>query len=164
MTQPMPDAVRLPELARSLRAFGVARDAASEAAHGAVFTPLLDARARAAISELDGALSAFRGQPLAARIAARAAEAARAGESDPARARSRVALAREAIEPLRAELGELDTRAAVARESDSAREAWIEQLVRVFKVADVACTALARLLAEPTGNAAPSGWMRRFGR
>lgn len=175
----MPETVILPELARSLRAFGAARDPASEAAHAAVFTPLLDARARAAMSGLDGALSAFRGQPLAARIVARSLDAARVGETDPARARARAARAREAVEPLRVELEKLDALAAKVqeREGDSARSPartdetesarchkWLVQLGHVFRVADDACRALARLLAEPIAPPQPPRWLGPFGR
>ena len=48
----MPDRLVLPELARSLRAFGAPRDAAGDAAHDAVFAPLLEARARAELGDV----------------------------------------------------------------------------------------------------------------
>jgi hypothetical protein len=82
----MPEPELLPELARSLRAFGAPRDAAGEAAHSAVFVPLLDARARATTGDAEVALSALRGEALGVRIEARVADAAEAGENDPARA------------------------------------------------------------------------------
>ena len=167
MIQPMPEELRLPELARSLRMFGAPHGAASEAAHAAVFGPLLDARVLAATDGFAGALSAFRGQALAARIVARASEAAREGEPDPARARARVARAREAVEPLRVALHALDALAAAASESllpsSPHGVAWLAQLACVFRSADDVCTALARVLAEPLG-VAPRSWFGWRGR
>lgn len=148
----MPDRLVLPELARSLRAFGAPRDAAGDAAHAAVFAPLLDARARAELGDVEAALSAFRGGALSARIQSRVAEAAAAGELDAARARARVARASESVEPLAAELAALDALTAGARggSAESAGwQAWVAQLRRVFASADDACRALTRLLAEP---------------
>lgn len=169
MTQPMPEEAPLPELARSLRALGAAHGAAAESAHAAVFGPLLDARAHAARGGIDGALAAFRGQALAARIVARASEAARAEEPDAARARARVARAREALEPLRDALHLLDALMPAPSDdmtmpSSSAPAAWTAQLARVFRVADEACGALTQVLAEPTGAPALRGWLGRFGR
>jgi hypothetical protein len=163
----MPDIVVLPELARSLRALGAARDPASEAAHAALFTPLLDARARAATEDVQGALAALRGEPLAVRILARVTDAAHAGEPDQARARARAARARELIEPLRAELTALDVLGASAHgaaPTDPEWLAWVAQLRRVFATADDACRALARLLAEPAGGAPAHYWFGRLGR
>ena len=169
MIQPMPEEAPLPELARSLRALGAAHGAAAESAHAAVFGPLLDARALAATRGLDGAYAAFRGQALAARIMARAADAAREGEMDPARARARVARAREAVEPLRDALHALDTLtpppvANAVPASPSVAAGWTEQLARTFRLADEACVALARVLAEQVDAPVRRGWLGRFGR
>lgn len=157
----MPEESALPELARSLRTLGAAHGAAAESAHAAVFGPLLDARARAAVSGLDGALAAFRGQALAARIMSRAAEAARASEADAARARARVARARDALEPLRDALHVLD---ALASPETPGAAAWTTQLARVFRIADEACVALARVLGEHEEVVVRHGWLGRFGR
>ena len=159
----MPDFLVLPELARSLRTFGATRDPAGDAAHAAIFSPLLDARARATLGDAEVALSALRGEVLAARIGSRVAAAAGAGQRDAAAARARAARAGELIEPLRAELLALDllaldllasaTRAATNH--DGGWQAWIAQLRRVFALADDACGALARLLGEPAAAAEP---------
>ena len=157
--------VVLPELARSLRAFGAARGVTGEAAHAAIFGPLLDARARAGLGDVETALSALRGEALAVRIVARAAEAASAGQADPAHARARSARAGELIEPLRAELARLDLLAAAARGSSTGSDewrTWVAQLRRVFASADDACRALDRLLAETPPDATPARrWFRR---
>jgi hypothetical protein len=161
----MPEPLFLPELARSLHTFGAARDAAGEAAHSAVFIPLLDARARATTGDVEVALSALRGEALGVRIEARVADAAEAGESDPARARARGARARELLEPLRRELRSLDTLAVKARGAELRSpewEGWVAQLRRVFTSADDACRAIARLLGEPPS--APPPVRRWFGR
>jgi hypothetical protein len=162
----MPERLLLPELARSLRTFGAPRDAAGEAAHAAVFVPLLDARARATTGDMEVALSALRGEALGVRIEARVADAAESGESDPARARARGARARELLEPLRRELRALDALATTARDADLTSpqwEAWVAQLRRVFTAADDACRAITRLLAEPT--APPTRrWFGRHGK
>jgi hypothetical protein len=158
----MPERVLLPELARSLRSFGAPRDAVGDAAHDAIFAPLLEARARAELGDVEAALSALRGAPLATRIAARVAQAAAVGEPEPARARARSARASELIEPLAAELAALDPLAAAARggETDAPTwQAWVAQLRRVFASADDACRALTRLLAEPS---APARAARRW--
>jgi hypothetical protein len=155
----------LPELARSLRSFGAPRDAAGEAAHSAIFVPLLEARARAGLGDVEAALSALRGEALAVRIAARVAEAASAGQADPARARARAARASEMLEPMIAALAMLDTLAANARggSPDSpAWDAWIIQLRHVFASADDACRAFARMLAERQPDPKPA--RRWFGR
>lgn len=161
----MPDPLVLPELARSLRAFGATRDPGGDAAHAAIFSPLLDARARAALGDADVALSALRGGVLAARIGARVADAARAGQRDAAAARARAARASELIEPLRAELLALDLLANEARGATNHAagwQAWIAQLRRVFALADDACGALARLLGEPAATAEPAPrWFAR---
>ena len=169
MIQPMPEEARLPELARSLRALGAAHGAAAESAHAAVFGPLLDARAVAATRGLGEACAVFRGQALAARIVARAADAAREGELDAASARARVARAREALEPLRDALLALDTlvppRATDATTSSpSASAAWQAHLLRTFRIADEACVALTRVLVKEDDVPVRRGWFGRFGR
>jgi hypothetical protein len=161
----MPEPILLPELARSLRAFGAPHGAAGEAAHSAVFGPLLDARARAGLGDVEAALSALRGETLAVRIAARAAEVASIGQTDPAHARARSARAGELIEPLRAELSRLDALAASARGGSTESEgwsAWVAQLRRVFASADDACRGLSRLLSEMPADVKPARrWFRR---
>jgi hypothetical protein len=145
----MPEQVVLPELARSLRAFGAPRDAAADAANAAIFTPLLDARARAGLGDVEAALSALRGDALAVRLRSRVAEAAVVGIREPAAARARSARAAELLEPLLAELASLDRFAARARggtTDDPAWREWVSQLRRVFASADDACRALATLL------------------
>lgn len=157
----MPEPLLLPELARSLRAFGASRDAASDAAQAAIFAPLLDARARAATGDADVALSVLRGEALATRIEGCVAAAAEATEHDAARRRARAARARALVEPLRAELRALDALSARARMGgvESAEwRAWVEQLRRAFSAADDACRALAHLLAEPAAADTRSGW------
>jgi hypothetical protein len=159
----MPEPLLLPELARSLRTFGAPRDAAGEAAHSAVFVPLLDARARATTGDVEVALSALRGEALGVRIEARVADAAESGETDPARARARGARARELLEPLRQDLRALDALAVKARGTGPESpewSRWVAQLKRVFASADDACRAIARLLSEP---AAPIPERRWFG-
>jgi hypothetical protein len=161
----MPEPLLLPELARSLRSFGAPRDDASEAAHAAIFAPLLDARARAGLGDVEAALSALRGESLAVRIGARVSETAAAGQVDPARGRARAARACEMIEPLVRELGVLDTLAAKARggsAESAAWNAWVEQLRRVFASADDACRAVASLLSARGDDVAPSRrWFKR---
>jgi hypothetical protein len=154
----MPERLLLPELARSLRTFGAPRDAAGDAANDAIFSPLLEARARAELGDVEAALSALRGGPLGTRIEARVTQAAAVAEHDPARARARAARASELVEPLVAELAALDALATGARggTTDSPGwAAWVAQLRRVFASADDACRALARLLAEPAADARP---------
>ena len=160
----MPDHLLLPELARSLRAFGAPRDSSGEAAHAAIFAPLLDARARATTGDAEVALSALRGEALGIRIEARVADAAESGESDPPRARARGARAHALIEPLRQDLRALDALAARARTGgpeSTEWQAWVAQLRRVFASADDACRALARLLAEPAEAAPTRRWFGR---
>ena len=161
----MPEPLILPELARSLRSFGAPGDAASESAHSAIFAPLLDARARASLGDVEAALSALRGGPLAVRIQARVAETASAGQSDPAIARARAARASELLDALLADFVTLDALAAKARggSTDSPSwQAWVAQLRRVFASADDACGGFARLLAERQAEPAPRRrWFRR---
>ena len=146
----MPDtrAPNLPELARSLRSLGALRDGSSDAAHAAVFIPLLEARARAEGGSADVVLAALRGDALAARIEAQALDAAVHGVDVPSRARALSALTGELMEPLRAELLSLDAAALEARDDDASWQRWVAQLKRVFAAADVACQALAWLLAS----------------
>jgi hypothetical protein len=165
----MPEEARLPELARSLRTFGAAHGAAAEAAHAAIFGPLLDARALAATGGVEGAMTVFRGQALAARIIARAADAAREGEADAARARARVARAREALEPLRDALRALDTllpspAAGASDDAVTTAAAWTAHLARTFRIADEASVALTRVLAEHDDVVVRRRWFGRFGR
>lgn len=159
----MPDAPNLPELARSLRSLGEQRDACAEAAHTAIFSPLLDARARAADKSTDIVLAALRGDALSARIEAQAVDAAVQGIEQPARMRALSAQTAELMEPLRAALLALDELAPAAREGTAGWEAWVAQLRRVFASADVACQALSRLLADRSLGAAPR-WFERSAR
>jgi uncharacterized protein (DUF3084 family) len=161
----MPDPLILPELARSLRSLGAPRGVEGDAAHGAIFPPLLEARARATLGDVEDALAAFRGGPLGARIQARVVDAASAGQSDAARARARAARATELLDALLADLTALDAAALQVRggSADLAGwQAWVAQLRRVFATADDACRALARLLAERPPEPARS--RRWFGR
>ena len=181
----MPEPVLLPELARSLRAFGAPRDAAADAANAAIFTPLLDARARAGLGDVEAALSALRGEALAVRLQSRVveaalsalrgealavrlqsrvAEAAAVGQREPAAARARSARAAELLEPVLAELASLDRLAVKARGSTTdapAWQEWVAQLRRVFASADDACRALAALLAEPVETQRSRHWFGR---
>lgn len=159
----MPDPVSLPEIARSLRALGTARDVPSESAHDVIFPPLLEARAAATDVEL--ALSSFAGERLATIIEARASAAAQLTARDPAQARARAALATECLEQLRDELTRLDELGQDARDrhSDAVRwERWVDQLRRVFVEADRTCGRLSAVLAA--ASAAPPPARRWFGR
>lgn len=156
----------LPEMARSLRTFGQPVNATTDAAHAAVLVPLLDARARASGSEGREILEALRGTALAARIEAAVRAAAAVGEADPARARARIAAARELLEPMRQELSRLDALAPEAEREGTTSAAWsrwVSQLRQVFAAADVACGGLARLLAEGAGDAPRRRWFARRG-
>ncbi len=161
----MPDAQRpapaLPELARSLRSLGAPRDPAAEAAHAAIFPPLLDARARAAGSTVDAVLSALRGDALSARIEAAAVDAAVHGITQPAVSRALTAQTGELMEPLRAELLKLDAAAEAARDAGDGWQAWVAQLRRVFHSADVACQSLAQLLATRDSQIPVPRWFER---
>ena len=157
----MPDARELPELARSLRSLGALGDGPADAAHCAIFVPLLEARARAAGASVEEMLSALRGDALSARIEAFAVDAAVQGIDQPALARALTAQAEELMEPLRTVLLELDVLVADAREGGPGWDAWVAQLRRVFAAADVACRDLARLLASRTTSAAPPRWFER---
>ena len=157
----MPDAPLLPELARSLRSLGAHRDAAAEAAHAAIFLPLLDARARASRASKESVLSALRGDALAARIEALAVDAAVQGIEQPALARALSAQSVELVEPLRVSLLALDRAAEPALTDDAGWDAWVAKLRAVFLSADVACQALARLLATRQTRTAAPRWFER---
>ena len=149
----------LPELARSLRILGALRDdAAAEAAHGAVFGPLLDARARASRGDADGALAALRGAALAARITAQVNIATAANITEPARVRARQAAAKELIQPLLAALAQLDR---VVPRAEDEWQRWVDQLRVVFSAGDDACGALAQLLSEEGEPPRPRRWFGR---
>ena len=163
----MPDETRLPELARSLRSLGSARDAAGEAAHDAIFTPLIEARARAARATGRDVIAPLRGAALYDRIERGVVAAAAAGAEPAAVARARAAAAREMLEPLRAALVELDERALAASVEGPGTvewETWLSGLRRAFGSADDACARLARLLAVPARLQEPSSWFRSRGR
>lgn len=160
----MPESPPLPELARSLRSLGEQRDAATEAAHAAIFLPLLNARARAAGASIDVVLAALRGDALSARIEAQAVDAAVHGVEQPPRVRALTAHTSELIAPLRAALLALDVLAPAARDSATGWEAWVAQLRRVFGSADLACQGLARLLADREARGAALRWFERSAR
>src|SRR5215212_5431887 len=122
----MPEYV-LPELARSLRSLGAQRDVAADAAHAAVFVPLLEARARAGHGSLDKMLAALRGESLAARIEVLAIAAATEGVVDPARARALTARTGELLDALKASLHGLDERAKMVKVDDGAWDGWVAQ-------------------------------------
>ena len=162
----MPDA-SLPELARSLRALGAARDPATEAAHDAIFAPLIAARVLAARAEGRDVVHSFHGVALIEAIDRGVSTAACAGADNPAVARARSASARDAIDPLRLALVSLDAGAASAAAAGPASpewEAWIVELRRAFAAADEACRRLARVLAEPLPTEGDAGWFRRLRR
>ena len=159
----MPDA-SLPELARSLRSLGAARDPATEAAHDAIFAPLIAARVRAARAEGRDVVHSFGGANLLEAIERGVNAAAAAGTESPAFARARSAAARDAIEPLRAALRSLDERAADAAAGDARSPEWarwIEALRLTFAAADEVCSHLARVLAEPAREERNGHWFRR---
>lgn len=156
-----PGTPMLPELARSLRSLGTQLDASSEAAHAAIFLPLLEARTRASGAPIDAVLAALRGDALSARIEANAVDAVMQGVEDPANARALTARAGEAMQPLRNALLELDAAAPAAREGDAGWAAWVEQLRRAFMAADVACQALTTLLAGRAALPTKPRWFER---
>ena len=159
----MPDLAHLPELGRSLRSLGAQRDAAGDAAHSAIFLPLLDARARAGPSK-NAALLALRGDALSARIEAQAVDAAVQGIAQPARVRSLTAHTEELMEPLREALLALDGAAEGARADPAGWESWIAHLRQVFTTADVACQSLARLIASRETRLTTPRWYERVPR
>ena len=154
----------LPELARSLRSLGHQPNAASEAAHDAIFTPLLEARTRAAEASADEILAAIRGSALLARMEANAVDAAVHGVEEPALSRALSAQTAEIMAPLRAALVELDDRAPAAARGSEGWDAWIAQLRLAFAAADTACSALSRLIAERNEQVATPRWFERIGR
>jgi len=159
----MPDP-SLPELVRSLRSLGAARDPATVAAHDAIFAPLIAARVRAARSEGHDVVHSFHGAALLEAIERGATAAAAVGTKTAAEARARSAAARDALEPLRAALRLLDEGAAGASGGgvDSPEwGAWIAALRRAFAAADEACGHLARALAEPLYEEPEPRWFRR---
>jgi hypothetical protein len=159
----MPDP-SLPELVRSLRSLGAARDAATEAAHDAIFAPLIAARVRAARAEGRDVVHSFHGVALIESIERGATTAASAGTQSAAEARARSAAARDAIEPLHAALVALDERAPAASAAGMHSPEWalwIAALRRVFSVADEVCTHLAHVLAEPPREEPEPRWFRR---
>jgi hypothetical protein len=161
------DESQLPELARSLRTLGAARDAATEAAHDAIFTPLIDARVRAARATGRDVIALLRGATLYQQIERGVVTAASNGAAPPAVARARAAAAREMLEPVRAALVAVDDRASAASTEGlgtAAWEAWLVELRRVFGAADDACVKLARLLAVPPRLEEPSRWFGPRGR
>ena len=159
----MPDP-SLPELARSLRSLGAARDPATEAAHDAIFAPLIAARVRAARAEGRDVVHSFHGASLLESIERGVNAAAAVGTESSAVARARSAAARDAIEPLRSALAALDERADPASTggAHSAEWAsWIDALRRAFAAADEACGHLARVLAEPPRQEGNGRWFSR---
>ena len=160
----MADAPVLPELARSLRTLGHQPNAATEAAHGAIFTPLLDARTRAAGAPADAVLGAMRGSALIARIEANAVDAAVLGVEEPAHVRALTAQTAELMAPLRVALVELDERAPTEPNDTAGWNAWIGQLRVAFLAADTACSALASLIAHRAEQVANPRWFERIGR
>lgn len=161
----MPDPT-LPELARSLRSLGAARDPATEAAHDAIFAPLIAARVRAARAEGRDVVHSFHGVVLLEAIERGVTSAASVGTKSAAEARARSAAARDAIEPLRAALLSLDAGAAGASSAGMHSPEWalwIAALRRAFGAADEACGHLARVLAEPPYEEPEPRWFRRRG-
>ena len=156
----MPDP-SLPELARSLRSLGAARDPATAAAHDAIFAPLIAARVRAARAEGRDVVHSFSGATLLEAIERGVNAAAAVGTESSAVARARSAAARDAIEPLRAALRTLDEGAAQASKGDSHSPEWarwITALRRAFVAADESCSHLARVLAEPPREELNGRW------
>jgi hypothetical protein len=160
----MPDS-SLPELARSLRSLGAARDPATEAAHDAIFAPLIAARVRAARAEGRDVVHSFRGATLLEAIERGVSAAAAVGTESSAVARARSAAARDAIEPLRKALVALDEGAAAASTAgvhSPEWATWIAALRRAFTAADEACGQLARVLAEPPRQEGNGRWFSRY--
>ena len=163
----MPDDPRLPELARSLRSLGAARDPAAEAAHDAIFTPLIEARVRAARANGRDIVGLLRGATLYQQIERAVVSAASVGATPPAVARARASAAREMLEPVRTALAAVDDRASAASAGGlgtPAWEAWLVELRRTFGAADDAVIKLARLLAVPAKLDEPSRWFGPRGR
>ena len=159
----MPDG-ELPELARSLRSLGAARDAATQAAHDAIFPPLIAARVRASRAEGRDVVHAFNGTALGEQIERAVMAAATVGTTHASVARARSARAKDLLGPLQAAFAALDERgraAAGATPGSEPWEAWVESLRRAFAVADEVCSRLARVLAEPPTEQEERGWFGR---
>jgi hypothetical protein len=159
----MPDPI-LPELARSLRTLGAARGPAAQAAHDAIFPPLIAARLRASRAEGPDVVHSLHGATLAELIERAVVASATAGTTLPAMARARSAHARDLLDPLRRALAELDSRAPGAIAEGSASQAWnewLDALRHTFEAADAACRALSDLLAQPSETRSRLPWPRR---
>jgi hypothetical protein len=157
----------LPELARSLRSLGAARDQATQAAHDAIFPPLIAARVRASRAEGRDIVHAFHGASLLEQIERAATVAASLGTTQPSVARARSARARDAIAPLRSAFALLDERGRAAQDAtpgSASWEAWIESLRRAFAAADDVCGRLASVLAEPPAEHDEGNWFGRLRR
>ena len=163
----MPDG-ELPELARSLRSLGAARDPATQAAHDAIFPPLIAARVRASRAEGRDVVHAFNGASLSEQIERAVTSAATDGTMHPSVARARSARARDLLGPLKAAFAALDAQgraAAAALPGSEPWAAWVESLRRAFAAADEVCGQVARVLAEPPDEPEERGWFgRRRGR
>jgi hypothetical protein len=159
----MPDG-ELPELARSLRSLGAARDAATQAAHDAIFPPLIAARVRASRAEGRDVVHAFSGASLGEQIERAVTVAATLGTTQPSVARARSARAKDLLAPLQAAFARLDEQgreAAGASPGSEPWEAWVDSLKRTFAAADEVCGQLARVLAEPPAEPEERGWFGR---
>ena len=159
----MPDA-ELPELARSLRSLGAARDPATQAAHDAIFPPLIAARVRASRAEGRDVIHAFNGAALSEQIERAVTEVATLGTTHPSVARARSARAKDLLGPLQAAFARLDEQgraAAAAVPGSEPWESWVESLKRAFGAADEVCGQLARVLEEPAAEPEKRGWFRR---
>jgi hypothetical protein len=158
------DELPLPELLRSLRTLGAVRDSAAQAAHDAIFAPLIAARLRASRAEGRDVVRSLHGATLLESIERASVAVATAGAMSPAMARARTAQARDLLDPLRDALAALDDRAAAALDADAestAWRAWLDALRHAFAVADDACRPLARLLATPPDDSARLRWYDR---
>src|SRR6478752_1797512 len=107
LTIPMPEG-ELPELARSLRSLGAARDPATQAAHDAIFPPLIAARVRASRAEGRDVVHAFNGVSLGEQIERAVMAAATLGTTHSSVARARSARATDLLAPLQTALAKLD--------------------------------------------------------
>ena len=151
-TSPMPDA-SLPELARSLRSLGAARDPATEAAHDAIFAPLIAARVRAARAEGRDVVHSFHGVDAARGDRARRQRRGRRRDGESSR-RPRPLRRRLATRSSRSgrRSRSLDDSAPPRRRRARSRRSGSIGSRRcgcAFAAADEACGHLARVLAEP---------------
>ncbi len=147
----------LPEFTRSLRALAVPSAPGSD--HDVVFTPLLEAR-RAAhrATSLEQQLSAFDGTKLDR--AWRGSIATLAERKHPRGLPDRRAVGAELellATPLWSALKELDREATLVRaaSAETKKEAWgrwVEQVGRIFRVADDWWEAALPALADPRGR------------